>query len=122
MNIKPIKTDEDYRAALARIGEIFEAESDTPEGDELDVLATLVEAYEEVNYPIAPPHPVEAIKFRMEQQGLERKDMIKYLGSSSRVSEVLKLKRGLTMDMVRKLHAGLRIPLESLVSEYQLVK
>lgn len=122
MNIKPIKTQEDNRAALARISEIFDAEPNTPEGDELDVLATLVEAFEEANYPIAPPDPIEAIKFRMEQQGLEDKDLVPFLGQRSRVTEILNRQRSLSISMIRKLHKGLRIPLDSLVKEYQLVK
>ncbi len=122
MNIKPIKTEEDNRAALARISEIFDAEPNTPEGDELDVLATLVEAFEEAHYPIAPPDPIEAIKFRMEQQGLEDKDLVPFLGQRSRVTEILNRQRRLSISMIRKLHEGLRIPLDSLVKEYQLAK
>ncbi|EDL52155.1 MULTISPECIES: hypothetical protein [Vibrio] len=122
MNIKPIKTEEDNRAALARIAEIFDAEPNTPEGDELDVLATLVEAFEEAHYPIAPPDPIEAIKFRMEQQGLEDKDLVPFLGQRSRVTEILSRQRRLSISMIRKLHEGLKIPLDSLVKEYQLVK
>lgn len=122
MRVKPIKTEADNKAALARIEQLWNAEPDTPEGDELEVLATLVEAFEEAHYPIAPPDPIEAIKFRMEQQGLEDKDLVKFLGTRSRVTEVLKRQRRLTINMIRKLHDGLRIPLESLVKEYQLVK
>ncbi|HFU0229614.1 DNA-binding protein [Vibrio parahaemolyticus] len=122
MNIKPIKTEEDNRVALARISQIFDAEPNTPEGDELDVLATLVEAFEEAHYPIAPPDPIEAIKFRMEQQGLEDKDLVPFLGQRSRVTEILNRQRRLSISMIRKLHEGLRIPLDSLVKEYQLAK
>lgn len=122
MQIKPIKTIEDNKAALARIEQIFDAEPNTPEGDELDVLATLVQAFEEANYPIGLPDAVEAIKFRMDQQGLEDKDLVPFLGQRSRVTEVLNRKRGLSMAMVRKLHEGLRIPLDCLVKEYQLSK
>jgi HTH-type transcriptional regulator/antitoxin HigA len=122
MNIKPIKTEEDNRAALARISEIFDAEPNTPEGDELDVLATLVEAFEEAHYPIAPPDPIEAIKFRMEQQGLEDRDLVPFLGQRSRVTEIMNRQRRLSISMIRKLHEGLKIPLDSLVKEYQLVK
>lgn len=117
-----VKTEEDNRAALARISEIFDAEPNTPEGDELDVLATLVEAFEEAHYPIAPPDPIEAIKFRMEQQGLEDKDLVPFLGQRSRVTEILNRQRRLSISMIRKLHEGLRIPLDSLVKEYQLAK
>jgi HTH-type transcriptional regulator/antitoxin HigA len=122
MQVKPIKTVDDNRAALARIEQLWDAEPNTPEGDELEVLATLVEAFEEAHYPIAPPDPIEAIKFRMEQQGLEDKDLVPFLGTLSRVTEVLKRQRRLTINMIRKLHEGLRIPLDILVKEYQLVK
>ncbi len=122
MQVKPIKTVDDNRAALARIEQLWDAEPNTPEGDELEVLATLVEAFEEAHYPIAPPDPIEAIKFRMEQQGLEDKDLVPFLGTRSRVTEVLKRQRRLTINMIRKLHEGLRIPLDSLVKEYQLIK
>ncbi|ENM5730742.1 DNA-binding protein [Vibrio mimicus] len=122
MQIKPIKTAEDNRAALARIEQLWDAEPNTPEGDELEVLATLVEAFEEANYPIDAPDPIEAIKFRMEQQGLEDKDLVPFLGQRSRVTEVMSRQRRLSISMIRKLNAGLRIPLDSLVKEYQLVK
>jgi len=122
MNIKPIKTEEDNREALARISEIFDAKPNTPEGDELDVLTTLVEVFEDAHYPIAPPDPIEAIKFRMEQQGLEDKDLVPFLGQRSRVTEILNRQRRLSISMIRKLHEGLRIPLDILVKEYQLAK
>ncbi|MDX5049956.1 helix-turn-helix domain-containing protein [Vibrio cholerae] len=122
MQVKPIKTAEDNRAALARIEQLWGAEPNTPEGDELEVLATLVEAFEEANYPIDAPDPIDAIKFRMEQQGLEDKDLVPFLGQRSRVTEILNRQRRLSISMIRKLHDGLRIPLDSLVKEYQLVK
>ena len=122
MHIKPIKTEADHRAALARIDELWEAEPNSPEGDELEVLVTLVDAYEETHFPIDVPDPIEAIRFRMEQQGLEDKDLIAFLGQRSRVTEVMNRKRGLSITMIRKLHDGLKIPLECLVKEYQLVK
>ena len=122
MHIKPIKTEADHRAALARIDELWEAEPNSPEGDELEVLVTLVDAYEEAHFPIDVPDPIEAIRFRMEQQGLEDKDLIAFLGQRSRVTEVMNRKRGLSITMIRKLHDGLKIPLECLVKEYQLVK
>lgn len=122
MQIKPIKTEEDNRAALARIEQLWDVEPNTPEGDELEVLATLVDAFEEAHYPIDVPDPIEAIRFRMEQQGLEDKDLVPYLGQRSRVTEVLNRQRRLSIAMIRKLNEGLRIPLESLVKEYQLVK
>jgi HTH-type transcriptional regulator/antitoxin HigA len=120
MNIKPIKNEADYEAALMRIGGLMEAEMNTLEGDELDVLTTLVERYEAIHYPISAPNPIEAIYFRMEQYGLKDKDLIPYLGRSGRVSEVLNYKRKLTLPMIRKLHEGLNIPTESLVQDYEL--
>ena len=116
MNIKPIKTVTDYEDALSEIDRLWGAESSTPKGDKLDILITLVEAYERDHYPISPPDPVEAIKFRMDQLGLSRKDLEGYLGSRGRVSEILNHKRDLSITMIRQLHAHLDIPLESLVS------
>jgi len=113
--IRPIKTEADYETALARIEALWGAEADTPQGDELDVLFILVEAYEDEHYPIEPPDPIEAIKFTMEHKQLTRKDLEPYLGSRSRVSEVLNRKRSLSLEMIRNLHKGLGIPLESLV-------
>ena len=115
MEIRPIKTEQDYDAALAEVESLWGAEADTPEGDKLDVLITLIEAYEAKHHPIAPPDPVEAILFRMEQAGLQRKDLEPYIGHSGRVSEVLNHKRPLTLEMIRKLWTGLHIPLESLI-------
>ncbi len=115
MNIKPIRNDDDLRAAFARLESIFQAEEGTPEGDEMEILATLIEAYENKHYPIGPADPVEAIKFRMEQQGLTPKDLEPYIGPSGRVSEVLNRKRPLSLRMVKRLHDGLRIPYESLL-------
>lgn len=122
MHIKPIKTVEDNSAALARIEQLWDAEPNTPEGDELEVLVTLVQAFEEKNYRIEAPDPIEAIKFRMEQQGLEDKDLVPFLGQRSRVTEVLSRQRGLSLAMIRKLNTGLNIPLDCLVKEYELVK
>jgi HTH-type transcriptional regulator/antitoxin HigA len=115
MDIRPIKTKRDYQCALARVEELMDAKPGTPGGDELDVLATLVEAYEDKHFPIDAPDPVEAILFRMEQMGLTRKDLEPYLGSRHRVSEVLNRKRALSLSMIRRLHKGLRIPLENLI-------
>jgi HTH-type transcriptional regulator/antitoxin HigA len=120
MQIKPIKTVEDNKAALARIEQLWDAEPNTPEGDELEVLATLVSAFEEEHYPIEAPDPIEAIKFRMEQQGLEDKDLVPFLGQRSRVTEVMNRKRGLSIAMIRKLNIGLKIPVDCLMQEYQL--
>jgi len=116
MEIKPIKTEQDYNMSIKRIEELWGAERDTPEGDELDLLCTLVESYEMKHYPIAPPDPIDAIKFRMEQMGMTKADMVKYLGSQSRVSEILNGKRRLTLKMVKSLYKGLKIPAEILLA------
>lgn len=115
ITVNPIKTEADYEAALVRVEALMDAEVDTPEGDELDVLATLIQAYEEKHHPVGPPDPIEAIKYEMECKNLARKDLEPYLGSRSRVSEVLNRKRGLSIEMIRNLHKGLGIPLESLI-------
>lgn len=117
MNIRPIKSESDYRDALARIEELLDAEPDSEAGAELDVLATLVDAYESNHFPIDAPDPVEAILFRMEQLELSRKDLEKFLGSRSRVSEVLNRKRELSITQIRKLHNGLNIPYENLLGK-----
>lgn len=116
MEIRPIKTEQDYNSAISRIEELWGARKDTPDGDELDLLVTLVESYEMKNYPIAPPDPIDAIKFRMEQMGLTNSDMVKYLGSQSRVSEILNKKRKLTLGMIKSLYKGLKIPAEILLA------
>jgi HTH-type transcriptional regulator / antitoxin HigA len=116
MEIRPIKTEQDYNDSIKRIEELWGAKKDTPQGDELDLLVTLVESYEIKHYPIAPPDPVDAIKFRMEQMDMTKADMVKYLGSQSRVSEVLNRKRKLTLSMVKSLYKGLRIPAEILLA------
>lgn len=117
MTLKLIKTEADYADALSRIDELFDAKPDTPEGDELDLLVTLVELYEKREFPIDLPDPIDAIRFRMEQQGLRAKDLIPYIGSASKVSEVLSGKRPLSIGMIRKVHEGLRIPAEVLLRE-----
>lgn len=122
MNISPIRNDADYEAALARIEHLFDAPAGTPESDELDVLATLVEVYEERHYPIAPPHPIEAIKFRMEQAGVGPDALEPVIGHQGRVSEVLNLRRRLTLPMIRKLVDNLHIPAMSLIADYSLNK
>jgi|SRR6056297_4007636 len=116
MNIRPIKTEADYDASISRIEALWGAEKDSAAGDELDLLVTLVESYEMKHYPIAPPDPVDAIKFRMEQMGLTKADMVQYLGSQSRVSEILSRKRRLTLRMIKSLYKGLKIPAEVLLS------
>jgi HTH-type transcriptional regulator/antitoxin HigA len=116
MNIKPIRSDEDLRDAFRRLEAIFQAQEGTPEADEMEVLVTLIEAYEDKHYPIGPTDPVDAIKFRMEQQGLTPRDLEPYIGPSGRVSEVLNRKRPLSLRMVKRLHDGLRIPYESLMA------
>jgi len=115
IDIHPIKTEDDYNNTILRIDALMDALPGTEEGDELDVLATLVEAYERDHFPIETPDPVEAILFRMEQMGIDRKALEPYLGGRNRVSEVLNRKRNLSMRQVRKLHDGLKIPLENLV-------
>lgn len=120
MNIQPVKNEENYELALTRVDELINAEPDTLEGDELDMLVTLIEAYEEKNHPIEVPDPIEAIRFRMEQYGMSNKDLVQYIGSTGRVSEILNYKRGLSMTMIRRLNTGLKIPLESLFKEYKI--
>lgn len=117
MDIRPIRTKRDHERALRRIETLMDAELGTEEGDELEVLATLVEAFEEKHFPVDTADPVDAILFRMEQQGLDRKDLEAFIGSRHRVSEILNRKRGLSLEMIRRLHAGLGIPLEVLVGE-----
>ena len=116
MNIRTIKTEKDYNTAISRIEELWGAKKDTPEGDELDLLVTLAESYEMKHFPIAPPDPIDAIKFRMEQMGMTNADMVKYLGSQSRVSEVLNRKRRLSLKMIKSLHKGLKIPADVLLA------
>ena len=117
MNIRPIKTESDYDAALAEIEKLWGAPEGTEEGNLLDVLLVLVENYESTHHPIAPPDPIEAIKFRMEQMNLSRKELETIIGSRGRVSEILNRRRELSLKMIRKLHTNLHIPLESLIGE-----
>jgi len=119
MEIKPIRTKTDCRAALKEIETLMSARADTPEGERLDVLATLVEAYEKKHYRFDLPDPVEAIKFRMEQSGLGPKDLVPMIGQINRVYEVLNRKRPLTLQMIRRLHRDLGIPAESLIKELE---
>ena len=116
MTIKPIKTERDYQDVLRQIEKLWEAKPNTSKGDTLEVLVTLVEAYEQKHYKIEPPDAVEAIKFRMDQLGLKQSDLAKYLGGRSRASEVLNGKRKLTVDMMRSLRKHLDIPAESLLA------
>ena len=119
MNIKPIKTEKDYNNTLNQIEKLMDAKPNTPQMDELEVLTTLVEAYEAQHYIINTPDPIEAIKFRMEQEGLKQKDLVNIVGSKSRVSEILNKKRKLTIEMIRNLHTRLHIPVESLFLDYK---
>ena len=117
MTAKLIKTRQEYRAALRRVGEIMDARPGTAEGNELELLAAIIEIYEEKHAPVPPPDPIEAIRFRMEQESLRPQDLIPLLGSRSRVSEVLNRKRPLTLTMIRRLHQSLGIPAEVLLGE-----
>jgi HTH-type transcriptional regulator / antitoxin HigA len=114
-DLRPIRSEKDYERALAEVEELWGAKAGTPKGDRLDILATLIEAYETEHYPMDPPDPIEAIKFRMEQQGLTRKDLEEILGTRTRVSEVLNRKRGLSINMIRALHDKLGISAEILI-------
>lgn len=118
MNIKVIKTEEEYNQALKRLETIFDAPEDTPEGDEADILGILIEKYEDENYPIEAPDPIEAIKFRMEQMSLGNTDLAKIIGYKSRVSEIFSRKRKLNLKMIRSIHEKLKIPYESLIADY----
>lgn len=113
--LRPIRTKTDYERALAEVERLWGAKSGTPKGDRLDVLATLLDAYETAHYPMDPPDPVEAIKFRMESQGLTRKDLEPLIGTRTRVAEVLNRKRGLSIGMIRRLHEQLGISAEVLI-------
>ena len=117
MNIKPIRNDEDLKEAFIRLEGVFQAKEGTPEADEMEVLVVLIEAYENKKYPISPPDPIEAIKFRMEQQGLTVRNLEDFIGSSGRVSEILNRKRPLSLRMIKRLHDGLKIPYESLLAD-----
>lgn len=118
MNIQPIKTETDYEKALERLEQIFDSKQGTKDGDELEILSILIEKYEDKKYPIDLPDPIEAIKFRMEQLGLNQSDLIKIFGYKSRVSEILNKKRKLTLDMIRNLAGTLCIPTNVLIQRY----
>jgi HTH-type transcriptional regulator/antitoxin HigA len=114
-SVKPIRTERDCDAALKEVERLWGAKSGSPDGDRLDVLATLIEAYEDRQYPMDPPDPIEAIKFRMEQQGLTRKDLEPLIGTRTRVAEVLNRRRGLSIEMIRRLHKTLGISADVLI-------
>jgi len=114
-SLKPIRSESDYRIALAEVERLWGAKSGTPKGDRLDVLATLIDAYEAEHYPMDPPDPIEAIKFRMEQQGLTRRDLEPLIGTRTRVAEVLNGKRPLSITMIRRLHDRLGISADVLI-------
>ena len=118
MNIKPIKTEQDYQNALKRLEAIFDAKAGTTEGDELEILGLLIDDYENKHFPIDLPDPIEAIKFRMEQLGYTQNDLSKILGQKSRASEILNKKRKLSLEMIRKLNLTLNIPTNVLIQAY----
>ena len=118
MNISPIRNNEDYQKALERLEELFDAKKGTSEGDELEILAILIDNYESENFPIEMPDPISAIQFRMEQMGLKQKDLAEIIGFKSRVSEIMNRKRKLTLSMVRKLNQHLHIPTDVLIQDY----
>jgi len=120
MQLKPIRTGSDYEAALEEIDRLMEAEPGTPEGDRLEVLTTLVEAYEAQHYPIDAPDPIAALEYLMEQRGVTRADLVPLFGSRSRVSEILNRKRRLTMEMAWRLHRELGMPAEAVIKPYKL--
>ena len=118
MKLKKIKTKKEYESAMEKFENIFQAKAGTPESDDADVLALLIEDYENRHFVIEAPNPIDAIKYRMEQQGLTNKDLAEILGFKSRVTDIFKKNRKLNLAMVRKLHNTLHIPLQSLVKEY----
>lgn len=120
MQLKPIRTEADYEAALQEIERLMGAEPDTADGDRLDILATLVEAYEAEHHPIEAPDPIAALEYFMEQRGISRADLVPLLGSRSRVSEILNRKRRLTIEMAWRLHRELGMPAEAVIKPYQL--
>ena len=122
MDIKPIRTAMDHQATLREVERLFDASPNTPDGDRLEVLTTLLEAYEEKHHDISWPEPIAAILYTMESRGLSRRDLEPYICSRARVSEVLNRKRPLSIEMIRKLHTGLGIPAEVLIQPYPLIK
>jgi HTH-type transcriptional regulator/antitoxin HigA len=122
MDLKPIKNEKDYRNALERLEIIFDAPTDTKEGDEAEILSLMIENYENEHYPIESPDPIEAIKIRMEELNMRQKDLVGIIGGKSRVSEILNRKKKLTVEMIRELERILQISASVLVNNYQLVK
>lgn len=122
MNIKPIKTEQDYEKALRRLERIFNASPESKEGDEAEILSMLIENYENQYYAIEAPDPIEAIKIRMEEMNIKQKDLVGIIGGKSRVSEVLNKKKKLTVDMIRQLEKKLHLSASIMVSNYQLLK
>lgn len=122
MKIKPIKSDKDYETAIHRLEEIFDAAENSKEGDEAEILSLLIENYENQNFPVVAPDPIEAIKIRMEEMNLKQKDLVGIMGGKSRVSEILNRKKRLTVEMIRELEGILNISASLLVSNYKLSK
>jgi HTH-type transcriptional regulator/antitoxin HigA len=122
MDIRPIKTEADYQTALEEIERLFDAAPNTPEGNRLEVLTTLIEVYEEQKYHIPLPDPIEAIKYHIESRGLSHEDLQPYIGSAGSVNDVLNRRRALSIDMIRGLHSGLGISAEVLIQPYELIK
>ena len=122
MEIRPIRTEADHHAALARIGELMGAEANSPEGDELDILATLVEAYEQKHFAIEAPDPVEFLKNVMEFLGLEQNELASVLRSRSRASEILNRRRPLTLDQIRRISSAWQVPTDPLINEYEVAR
>jgi len=120
MQLRPIRNEEEHETALAEIYALWDAEPGTPEADRLDVLMLLVEDYEKQQYPIEPPDPIDLILFVMEANGLKQKDMLPYFGTRARTSEILNRRRSLTLEMIRKLGDGLKLPVDVLVKAYAL--
>jgi HTH-type transcriptional regulator / antitoxin HigA len=122
MELHPIKTEADYQAALRHLEALMDAQLNTPEGDALDLLTTVITAYEEQQYPILPPDPVEALVYWMETRDLTRRDLEPFLGSRARVAEILNRRRTLTLEMIRRLHSALGIPADILIQPYSINK
>ena len=122
MNLRPLKTEADYELALSHIDKLFDARPDSPNGDILDILTTLVEDYEGKHYPVLPPDPIDAIVYHLESRGLSRNDLLPYIGSRARVAEILNRRRPLTVTMIRRLHDGLGISADILIQPYELMR